>query len=347
MNVKVVFRISFLFFAVLLISACRTGRESGLATEKPAIAVFSDSLEASVAIISDDADHLFDQISRRDIEIQMKRTSSFSDRDAAVATYKNFLRSQVSDWTTEEKSVILNLLTETKRLCDRYSPRLFPQGLRFIKIKTGHYGGDVFYTRGGNICIPENIFPMEDSSRYLPVMIHEVFHVISRYNPALRDDLYSLIGFERSTKPIKASENLKEWLLTNPDGVAHKHLLKVKVEDSTYLIVPAITAKLKNFRPSQPAFFDYLAFDLYKLTEHPSYYEITSDTLGKTTLPLEASAGFFDAIKDNTQYIIHPEEIIADNFMLGLLAGDKNEYSKFSASGKQLIEKLQERLANE
>jgi hypothetical protein len=347
MDVKVLFRLLFFIVIVLSLSACRTGRESGLTTEKPALAVFLDSLEASVSIISDDADHLFEHISGRDIEIQMKRTSSFSDRDAAVAAYKDFLRRQVSDWTTEEKSAILNLVAETKRLCDRYSPRLFPQGLRFIKIKTGHYGGDVFYTRGTNICVPENIFPMKDSSRYLPVMIHEVFHVISRYNPSLRDDLYSLIGFERSPKPIKSSENLKAWMLTNPDGVEHKHFLRVKVKDSTYMIVPAITAKLKNFRPSQPAFFDYLAFDLYKLTTHPSYYEITSDTFGKTTLPMEASTRFFDAIKDNTQYIIHPEEIMADNFMLGLFAGNKNEYSKFSPAGKQLIEKVLERLAKE
>lgn len=347
MDSKAFFRLSFIVALVVLAAACRTGRDPGLTTEKPALAVFSDSLEASVAIISDDADQLFEHISRRDIEIQMKRTIPFQERDVAVAAYKEFLRSQVSDWTTEEKSAILNLLTETKRLCDRYSPRIFPQGLRFIKIKTGHYGGDVFYTRGRNICIPENIFPLKDSSRYLPVMIHEVFHVISRYNPALRDDLYSMIGFERSPKPIKASDKLSEWTLTNPDGVAHKHFLRVKAKDSTYLIVPAITAKLKNFRPSQPAFFDYLAFDLYKLTAHPSYYEITSDTLGKTTLPMEASAGFFDAIKDNTQYIIHPEEIMADNFMLGLLAGDKNEYNKFSPAGKQLIDKLLLRLAKE
>jgi hypothetical protein len=336
-------------FAALLFVffSCRTGRESGKSIEKPALAVFIDSSEASDAIINDDVDRFFELISKRDIEIQMKRTTPFQNRDLALAAYKTFLRNQVSNWTTDEKLVILTLLNEAKRLCDLQSPRLFPQGLRFIKIKTGHYGNDVFYTRGRSICVSENMFPIQDTSRYLPVILHEVFHVISRYNPSLRNDLYRLIGFEPSPKPIKASDKLAEWLLTNPDGVEHQHFLKMITADSTYRIVPVITAKLKNFRPSQPAFFDYLSFDLYKLSDQSSFLEIMSDSLGKTTLPMEAASGFFNAIKDNTQYIIHPEEIMADNFMLGLMAADKNDYDRFSLAGKQLIDRVLQRLSEE
>ena len=343
----VFFRLNAIILITVLFISCRTGKESALASEKPAVAVFIDSVEASKAIIHDDIDDFFKNISSRDIEIQMKRTTSFQSREVALIAYKDFLSTQVSNWTTDEKSAILSLLIEAKRLCDLQSPRLFPQGLRFIKIKTGHYGNDVFYTRGRNICIPENIFSMKDSSRYLPVMIHEVFHVISRYNPSLRNDLYRLIGFEVSSKPIIPSNGLKDWMLTNPDGVVHRHFLEVRASDSIYRIVPVITAKLKSFKPSQPAFFDYLSFDLYTLKENPSSFEIISDETGKTTLPLEASTGFFNAIKDNTQYIIHPEEIMADNFMLALLAADKNEYSKFSSTGKELIEKVLYRLSKE
>jgi hypothetical protein len=62
--------------------------------------------------------------------------------------------------------------------------------------------------------------------------------------------------------------------------------------------------------------------------------------MGKTTLPVTTTPVFFTKIKDNTRYIIHPEEIIADNFMLAVLAKDKKDYKKFSTEGKKLIESL-------
>ncbi|MEY3421126.1 MAG: hypothetical protein RIR48_1415, partial [Bacteroidota bacterium] len=58
---------------------------------------------------------------------------------------------------------------------------------------------------------------------------------------------------------------------------------------------------------------------------------------GNTTIPLKKTPIFFTKIKDNTQYIIHPDEIMADNFMLAVLAFSNNEFDRFSENGASLL----------
>jgi len=343
------YKMSFICFSIMVSAffGCRLKKESQ-ATGKniPALITFLDSTKASEAIILDDIDGFYDQISEVEIQIQMKRIEPFKNRSEALSEYKKFISSEVTDWKTEEMNAMLRLFQQVKSMCDTLSPRIFPGGMRLIKVKTNHYGNDVYYTRGKNILIPENIFPLEDESRQLPVMIHEVFHILSRYNMELKHDLYDKIGFFKTLKPIKLNPALQKILLTNPDGVSFQYAMELEEGVPGKLAVPLITSKFKNFRPDNPAFFDYLNFDLYELKDMGSYFEVVSDDFGKTTIPLKNTPVFFTKIKDNTQYIIHPDEIMADNFMLALLAYDKGEYGKFSKDGKTLIDLVIARLKN-
>jgi hypothetical protein len=328
-----------------LILGCRLNKDSQTqGKEIPAIVTFLDSTKASEAIIMDDIDGFYDQISEVEMQIQMKKTKPFESRSTALNAYKKFIAKEVSDWKTEEMNAMVRLFQQVKSLCDTLSPRIFPGGMRLIKVKTNHYGKDVYYTRGRDILIPENIFPLDEESEQLPVMIHEVFHVLSRYNADIRQDMYGLIGFSKAKKPVILNVALQKILLTNPDGVTFQYAIKLEEGESGKMAVPLITSKFRRFHPDNPAFFDYLNFDLYEIKDMGSYYEVTSDTEGKTTIPLKNTPVFFTKIKDNTQYIIHPDEIMADNFMLALLAHSKGEYGKFSKEGKVLINNVLERL---
>lgn len=328
-----------------LFFGCRLNKDSQTAGKDiPAIVTFLDSTKASEAIVMDDIDGFYDQISEVEMQIQMKKTEPFESRTIALKAYKKFIAKEVSDWKTEEMNTMVRLFQQVKSLCDTLSPRIFPGGMRLIKVKTNHYGKDVYYTRGKDILIPENIFPLDEESEQLPVMIHEVFHVLSRYNADIRQDMYGLIGFSKAKKPVVLNPALQKILLTNPDGVTFQYVIQLEEGESGKMAVPLITSKFKRFRSDNPAFFDYLNFDLYEIKDMGSYYEVTSDNEGKTTIPLKNTPVFFTKIKDNTQYIIHPDEIMADNFMLALLAYSKGEYGKFSKEGKVLIDNVLERL---
>lgn len=337
---------SILSFLILCTLSCKSNKQNGPTQldVKPGIISFVDSAAASTAIINEDIDGYFDQLSVAEMQIQMKKNFPNQKKEDVKKAYLTFLKKQVSDWTTDEKLKMQQLFKSVKSLCDTLSPRIFPGGMKLIKVKTNHFGNDVYYTSGKNIMIPENIFNDFSPERQLPVMIHETFHILSRYNSSLRNELYSYIGFQKAEKPIQLNASLEAVLLNNPDGVSYQYAIDLEKDGSMIKAIPLITSKSLNYDTKRPNFFDYLQFDLYSLDDKGSHYVAKSTTTGETLLPLQSTPNFFTKIKDNTQYIIHPDEIMADNFMLALLAYDKNEYGKFSKDGKILIQKILDKL---
>jgi len=61
---------------------------------------------------------------------------------------------------------------------------------------------------------------------------------------------------------------------------------------------------------------------------------------GESSLSIEHNADFFKKIKDNTQYIIHPDEIMADNFMMAVIANKDETYEGFSEEGTALLKEV-------
>ncbi|MBL0025618.1 MAG: hypothetical protein WBP08_06685 [Saprospiraceae bacterium] len=334
---KSLIQICILSMSVILVLGCRSNKRTQNTVEyKPSLISFLDSTTAAKAIIDDDSDGLYDQISKIEIEIQMKKEKPFSNRDDALMAYKKFMAREVSPWQPKERDILLDVFQIVKKLCDTLSPRLFPGGIQLIKVKTNHYGEDVYYTGNHNIFIPENIFPIKNEEALTSVMTHEVFHILSRYNPELKHALYQLIGFQKAKKPVRLNEVLNKKLLTNPDGVSYQYVIGL----DSILAIPLITSKLSSYQSSKPAFFDYLNFDLYRIQDIGAYYEAVSDEAGNTTIPLKSTPEFFRKIKDNTRYVIHPDEIMADNFMLALQAYSSNDYSKFTKEGRELIDNI-------
>jgi hypothetical protein len=336
-----------LILSALFLISCKSKKEvinAPTIDGKPALVAFVDSVQASEAIIADDVDGFFSTISALEMNIQMKNPAEPGTREDALKAFIPYLKTQVSNWSSSEKLAMLEVFKKVKQLCDTINPRIFPGNLRLIKIKNGHYGNDVYYTRGNNIMIPENIFEQSDMERQVPVMVHEVFHVLSRQNPQLRHDLYKLIGFEKADKPIKLNKILEHFLLTNPDGVSYQYYIQLEAQGREVKALPLITSKWARYKPDLPAFFDYLHFDLYKLDDHGANYMATSTPQGRSLIPIDETPTFFTKIKDNTQYIIHPDEIMADNFMLTLQAFSNGNYTKFSPEGKALVDSVLLRL---
>ncbi len=319
--------------------SCRMNKDQVISesvNSKPALVHFADSTNAAKLISTVDDDGFFDQISQVDIEIQMKKEQTFESREQAISAYKKFLSKEVSSWSDEEIEIMNQIFVDVKKLCDTISPRIFPGGMKLIKIKPNHYGQDVYYTRGNIIFIPENIFPIENQQTILSVMLHEIFHIVSRQNPELRSDIYKLIGFEKAEKRVKLNEMLNKKLLTNPDGVSYQYFIRL----DSILAIPLITSNFATFTKNNPSFFNYLQFDLYQIRDKGTYYEAITDEKGNTTIPLKKTPVFFTKIKDNTQYIIHPDEIMADNFMFAVFAFSTDDYNRFSGPGKVLVEEL-------
>ncbi len=64
---------------------------------------------------------------------------------------------------------------------------------------------------------------------------------------------------------------------------------------------------------------------------------------GDSTVRIKNITGFYEQIGTNTQYIIHPDEVLADNFVLmSLSIEDESVLKNFNirTPGKQLIDDL-------
>lgn len=320
--------------------SCRSNKsQSANTTESTDIVTFVDSLGASKAIVEDDIDGFFDNISIVDMAIQLKTEKTFVSRASALKEYKSYLATEVLDWTDTEKILMNEIFDSIQTQVNRVNPKLMPKDIRLVKIKTTHYGPDVYYTRGHNIMIPENALTRQGAREMLePVMIHEVFHLISRYDKPLREKIYALIGFFPHNQKLDMPKTIRDRWLTNPDGVSTEYYIQLRDEEKMAKAIPLILSNKENFTAENPTFFSYLQFDLFELDESNGTIK-HGDNLS-TTLTDGMMPGFFEQIKDNTQYIIHPDEISADNFIYAVTRSNIQDPKRFSEEGNDLVNNI-------
>ncbi len=304
-----------------------------------------DSTEAAAVIIKDDQEDFFNKIGITDMLIQMKRPYRDSiNRDALLSEYQAFLKTEVLDFTEEEVQFCREVFAEIYPQLQAINPDIYPKELQLIKLKGNHYGPGAFYTREQTILIPQGVLKERQRASFYETMLHEIFHIYSRYHPEQRRALYELIGFKKLNTPegLAMDLPLKKRLLLNPDGIDLGYAIELKEGEKTFFAVPVLAANSLGYEPAKPVFFDYLEFNLYPI--QPPYsrtVKVLSQNDGSSSLNLNKVAGFYEQIQKNTNYIIHPDEILADNFIFMVQAKqDARTLGRFSEGGIRLIEEI-------
>jgi hypothetical protein len=291
-------------------------------------------------IIRDNVENYFEQVKVLDMKIQMNSTSR-GDRTTLLKDYKAHLQNSVLAWTEEEKKFVSDVFTKATKLITAISSDILVDNITLIKCDMNHYGEGVYYTREKAIVIPLNVLKSQDSGDFMKTMLHEIFHIYARYNTEKRAELYKRIGYFPIAAP-KMPDVIKSRVLLNPDGVNFNYAITVKERKTgkEILAMPMIYSKMLNFTPKYTDFFEYLQFELFAIEDG----ELQATRNGESTIRIKNLEDFFDQIGNNTQYIIHPDEVLADNFILICLSKDNpeildKEYT-IRASGKKLIEDL-------
>jgi hypothetical protein len=335
-------KISIFFFLTFVFANCKSSKNDVGKTESQVsenYLVFLDKDAAAKQICQDKTDGFFAVLSIADMSIQLKQSDMPASGGESMLRYKDLLRSDMEDFTANEKSFMEKVFQSTKSALDEINANLMPSKIELIKTKTNHYGPDVYYTREDAIILPNNIFEDPSIGAQMPVMLHEIFHILSRYNEDFREKMYALIGFSKYDENLVLPSEITGKLLTNPDGVSRKYAINLKDDKGVeQLALPLILSTKDRYEPSMPSFFAYLSFDLYPLIKI-SANEVTLglNSKGESALSIGHNGDFFEQIKDNTQYIIHPDEIMADNFMMAVIANQNNTFEGFSEEGKKLL----------
>ena len=335
-------KISLFVLVSLILLNCKSSKKDTTdkkVQESEEYLVFLDKGAAEVQINKDDTDGFFDYMSITDMSIQLKKSDMPESGGESKVLYQDLLRSEMEDFSSDEEKFMEEVFASAKEALDKINPNLLPSRIELIKTKTNHYGRDVYYTREDAIVVPNNIFEEPSIEAQMPIMLHEIFHILSRYNKEFREKMYALIGFESYDEQLVLPKQISDRLLMNPDGVSRRYAINLKDENGkAQLALPLIMSTKDRFEPSMPVFFSYLSFDLFPLIKITNnQVTLGLNKTGGSALSIEHNADFFKQIKDNTQYIIHPDEIMADNFMMAVIANRDESFKGFSEDGTKLL----------
>ncbi len=242
-----------------------------------------------------------------------------SDAPVDEATYLEFARQQAREWTQDERDLIRQAL-------DLIRPRLaglksvWPDTISLVK-STGQEEAQAPHCRGNAVVLPRgHLGQSPDALQAL--LAHELFHILSRQSPELRRSMYSIVGCQLCD-PIALPASLKDRKITNPDAPSINAVLTVSHEGEPLRVTPLVISKQTAYESlRQRTLFGELIFRLAEVEPHEGGWKVR-EAPGPELWTPEQLPDYYRQVGRNTGYIIHPEEVLADNFMF--LVTEKTE----------------------
>jgi hypothetical protein len=230
----------------------------------------------------------------------------------------NFIEKQTREWTIEEQNKIVSIFKSIDKQIEKQGLRIdFPDEIYFVKTTAHEEGETKGYTRANYIVLKDDILSQaEDGLKR--IIAHELFHIMTRSNPEFRKEMYQIIGFHLMND-VAYPENLKTYRITNPDAPQVDSYITIKVGSQSK---DCMMILYSNRDYDGENFFRYKNVGFLSLTGD-SVKTIEFNNNKPVIYSLEQVTGFFEKVGKNTKYIIHPEEILAENFAFTIL--DKSE----------------------
>jgi hypothetical protein len=334
-----------ILFCLVFIFGCNNHITNTI--QKNTTIVYSDSTTAAARISTDNKEHFFDKINAIDMCIQMKTNYDIAlPQSQMVSDYKDYLQNDVRGFTTSEKKLVQNALNNIKTNVKKFHLDLFPDSLFLLVTKGKHYGNGVYYTREKCIIIPQNELNEKNKVSLEYTLVHELAHIYTRYHEVQKDKLYTLIGFEKlDPKKLRAIfKPISDKLLLNPDGVQLNYAMNVNDKGKLIKIMPLIFSLKTSYDPKLEYFFNYLNTNNCKMYPTEGGWQFQTNLL--ETLSEDLEKQFYDKITENTDYIIHPDEITADNIMILYKRKiDPNAYPQLKENGIALLNNFEKILS--
>jgi hypothetical protein len=271
--------------------------------------VFADSILAAKIVSTEDD---FTKV----LSAYDRSASMQSDKPVSHEVYMQHLAKNVLNWPDGE---IKRFMAFIKNI----SPRLkelnlnLPQEIALIKTTSLESGGaGPAYTRQNAIMFTAKILSSSDSV-LSNVLIHEIAHVYSRHNSDIQSKLYKIFGFRQSNDIVLP----KEWAdrrLSNPDAPALNTIIDVQHKGNSLALTPLLYARVPVYDTSKGGgIFQSFAFQMMQVEKKEGLWQpvfFDGNPVLYQASPKELP-DFWRQIGENTNYIIHPEEIMASNFV--------------------------------
>lgn len=240
------------------------------------------------------------------------------------ATEIDYLRraaAAVHNWPAAEATELENAFKAVETYVVSQKLKLgLPRVIQMIKTDGSEEFGAEGYTRGARIMLNTAAQPVTAH-----LVAHELFHVISRANPALRDRVYAVFGFQ-PCNPIDLATALNGRGITNPDCPVVEHSVELPFAGRQVPFALVLYSK-KTFQ-SGAGLGEYAALGLIALKGDGKDKEPLVTDGAFVVHELGEMPEFFKKVGTNTQYLLHPEEISAEHFAM-LVVGEKVREQKY------------------
>ncbi len=268
---------------------------------------FADAKEG-VELLFSNEDYI-NGFNQQDLDFRLQK------KGGTLEEWKEFAAQQVLDFTDEEKQGIAQSMAEIEALISERGIALPPsEEIVFVKT-TMHEEGDAgAYTHGTQIYLGERLVSrivMEEHPLHvagLATMTHELFHCLTRSNPDFRALMYSIIGFEVQDEDYAFGPNVTEKMISNPDVEHHNSSATFTIDGQDRRCTVVFYAD-PGFEKPGDTFFDLGKTGL-----------VPVDDLN-TIIDSSEASNFWEVFGENTDYVIDPEETMADNFSYTVVLG--------------------------
>ncbi|MBQ6173103.1 MAG: hypothetical protein IJK28_00600 [Clostridia bacterium] len=276
--------------------------------EEPAFRYrFADAEEAAGLMLAN-RDY-YDNLTQTDLDFRLQK------KGATLEELETFAAAQTRDFTKKEKAAVDRAMAKIERRITECGYRLPPtDGIVFIKTTMKEECGAGAYTHGTQVYLGKEIlsYGTADSDflqEFLDEMVaHELFHCLTRNHPDFRAAMYGILGFTVSAEDFAFSPEIREAVISNPDVEHHNAYAAFEIGGEMKNCAVVVTAA-QPFRIKGDSFFDSMEIGL-----------VPVDGLDVIHAAEEA-ANFWDVFGRNTDYVIDPEESLADNFAYTVLYG--------------------------
>lgn len=298
-------------FITLALGACsKSGNETAgtsVAVEEPLLRPFAESVPELVfnhdvsAILGAD-DPYTRSLSRFDYAAKFNSDRALSPTERAEA-----FRKALQHYSEDEIRILKEAFTAVFEGMKGMHVKL-PKTIHIFSEQTIESGAA--YTRAHTICMPKQVLSRGDMDAIKDLAAHELFHVLSRYNPELRTPIYASLGF-RPVASLVLQGELATRTIANPDAPDNNHAIRGEIHGKTLDFMP-ILYSATEFRGG--SFFQYLHDDLIAVRIDNGTPTVMEHDGKPFIVKKEQVGGYFEQIGRNTTYTFHPEETSADHF---------------------------------
>lgn len=246
--------------------------------------------------------------SQNDLDYKMQQ------KNADMDSYLAFAKEQVQDFTDKEKKYLDEHMDKLLNHLEKngyHLPEL--DEIIFIKTTMKEENDAGAYTHGTQIYISSEVIKidMETQHNFIDIVLaHELFHCLTRCNPQFRADMYKLIHFTVVEEDYPLPSSVFEYHISNPDVEHHNSYATFRINgEDIDCFTDFVTTK--HFEKKGDSFFYTSTTALVPVDGSDIYYTP------------EQAENFYEIFGANTDYVVDPEECLADNFSFALVYGMK------------------------